>query len=531
MAFVYKVAGEPREFDMIHALNYRSFVEEIPQHATNGERRLVDRFHAQNTYVIALHGGELAGMVAIRGERPFSLDEKLPDLAAYLPPRRRLCEIRLLALEPRYRKSAVFAGLIARLLQVARERRYEVALISGTVRELRLYRHLGFEPFGPLVGRAGAEYQPMMLTAERFASCTRKLFGASPVHSFLPGPVAIAERVRERLGEPPVSHRGAAFRELLDEVHARLRALTSARRVAVLLGSGTLANDVVAAQLSLAPGKGLILANGEFGERLVDHAERWRLAFDVYRLPWGSAFERAALASRLARRPAWVWLAHCETSTGMLNDLDAVRQLCAPLGVDVCVDAISSLGSVPCDFSGLAFASAVSGKALGAYPGIALVFHRDPAAKNGKRLPRYLDLALYGDEAGVPFTHSSNLIAALAAALEGAGPERHARLREDAFFLRAEIQAAGLACVVPAQNASPAIVTIALPRSVRAARLAGELAAAGFRVAHASRYLAERNWLQIALMGEYSREQLRRLAAALDAHAGVKRPRAAVSNA
>src|SRR5207253_2136191 len=174
-------------------------------------------------------------------------------------------------------------------------------------------------------------------------------------------------------------------RELLDEVHARLRALTGARHVAVLLGSGTLANDVVAAQLSLAPGKGLILANGEFGERLVDHAERWRLAFDVYRLPWGSAFERAALASRLARRPAWVWLAHCETSTGMLNDLDAVRRLCAPLGVDVCVDAISSLGSVPCDFSGLAFASAVSGKALGAYPGIALVFHRDPAAKNGKR--------------------------------------------------------------------------------------------------------------------------------------------------
>ena len=65
----------------------------------------------------------------------------------------------------------------------------------------------------------------------------------------------------------------------------------------------------------------------------------------------------------------------------MLNDLDAVRRLCAPLDVDVCVDAISSLGSVPCDFSGLAFASAVSGKALGAYPGIALVFHRDPAAQ------------------------------------------------------------------------------------------------------------------------------------------------------
>src|ERR1700741_854821 len=110
MTIVYKVAGEPREFEMIHALNYRTFVEEIPQHAANGERRLVDRFHAENTYVIALDGDQLAAMVAIRGERPFSLDEKLPDLARYLPHARRLCEIRLLALEPRYRKSAVFAG-------------------------------------------------------------------------------------------------------------------------------------------------------------------------------------------------------------------------------------------------------------------------------------------------------------------------------------------------------------------------------------------------------------------------------------
>ncbi len=531
MTLVYKVAGEPREFEMIHALNYRTFVEEIPQHAANGERRLVDRFHAENTYVIALDGRELAGMVAIRGERPFSLDHKLPDLARYLPPQRRVCEIRLLALEPRYRKSAVFAGLIARLLQVARERRYEIALISGTVRELRLYRHLGFEPFGPLVGHAGAEYQPMLLTAERFASCTRKLFGDSSVHSFLPGPVAIAERVRERLGEPPVSHRGEAFQELLDEVRAQLRALTAARNVAVLLGSGTLANDVVAAQLSLAPGKGLILANGEFGERLVDHAERWGLAFDVYHVAWGRAFERGALASRLARRPAWVWLVHCETSTGMLNDLETVGRLCAPLGIDVCVDAISSLGTVPCDFSRLAFATAVSGKALGAYPGIALVFHRDAPAKSGKRLPRYLDLALYGVEVGVPFTHSSNLLAALAAALEGAGPERHARLREDAFLLRAGLEAAGLACVVPPRHASPAVITIALPRSVRAPRLARDLAAAGFLVAHASRYLAERNWLQIALMGEYSREQLRHLAAALDAYAGAEHQRAAVSNA
>ena len=80
-----KVATEAWEFEQIHQLNYRTFVEEIPQHAPNPEGRLVDRFHAENRYVIVLHGRELVGMVAIRHQRPFSLDSKVPNLDAHLP--------------------------------------------------------------------------------------------------------------------------------------------------------------------------------------------------------------------------------------------------------------------------------------------------------------------------------------------------------------------------------------------------------------------------------------------------------------
>src|SRR5438105_14220566 len=74
---IYKIASEAREFEQIHALNYRTFVDEIPQHAPNGRAQLVDRLHHENTYVVCLDGERLAGMVALRAERPFSLDEKL----------------------------------------------------------------------------------------------------------------------------------------------------------------------------------------------------------------------------------------------------------------------------------------------------------------------------------------------------------------------------------------------------------------------------------------------------------------------
>ena len=80
----FKIASEDWEYEAIHRLNYKTFAEEIPQHARNAEQRLVDKFHAENTYAIALHGARLVGMVCGRSSRPFSLDHKLPGLDSHL---------------------------------------------------------------------------------------------------------------------------------------------------------------------------------------------------------------------------------------------------------------------------------------------------------------------------------------------------------------------------------------------------------------------------------------------------------------
>jgi len=42
-------------------------------------------------------------------------------------------------------------------------------------------------------------------------------------------------------------------------------------------------------------------------------------------------------------------LAHCETSTGMLNPLDEVASLCRALGRGLLVDAVASFGANPID--------------------------------------------------------------------------------------------------------------------------------------------------------------------------------------
>jgi GNAT superfamily N-acetyltransferase len=164
--YTFKFATEDWEIEQIHKLNYQAFVEEIPQHPPNPERRLIDQFHAQNTYAIGLDGQAVVAMLALRSQRPFSLDKKLANLDQYLPPERSLCEIRLLYIAPSHRNGKVMRGLMELVAQYGLSREHTIAVISGTTRQQRLYKHLGFVPFGPLVGNGEAIFQPMYLTLE-----------------------------------------------------------------------------------------------------------------------------------------------------------------------------------------------------------------------------------------------------------------------------------------------------------------------------------------------------------------------------
>lgn len=163
-ALAFKVATEGWELDQIHRLNYRTFVEEIPQHGANRSGALVDKFDRENTYLICRRDRTLFGMIAVRARRPFSLDAKLDDLDRFLPPHRSVCEFRLLAVAPAHCTGRVLLGLMDLVDRYCAEQGHDLAVISGTTRQQKLYRRLGFVPFGPLVGSGDARFQPMYLT-------------------------------------------------------------------------------------------------------------------------------------------------------------------------------------------------------------------------------------------------------------------------------------------------------------------------------------------------------------------------------
>ncbi len=144
----FKVAKTKDEFEQIAKLNYQTFVEEIPQHQANAKHSLTDKMHAKNIYIVAKKGPRVIGMVALNDKRPFSLDQKIPNLNQYIEdPNKHLCEVRLLSIAPDFRKGKVLAGLIHSICKYVIKNHIDYLLISATTRELKMYRSFGFKPF------------------------------------------------------------------------------------------------------------------------------------------------------------------------------------------------------------------------------------------------------------------------------------------------------------------------------------------------------------------------------------------------
>jgi aspartate aminotransferase-like enzyme len=334
--------------------------------------------------------------------------------------------------------------------------------------------------------------------------------------NFLTGPVALHPEVVAAFVAAPVSHRDRRFLDTMSRTRASLNTLVNARHVALLVGSGTLANDAVAAQLTAVEGGGLILSNGEFGERVIDHARRWKLGFMAGQQHWGQPFDWKRVRQLAERcRPTWIWAVLTETSTGVMNPLAELLELCESVDADLCLDAVSAIGLMPVDLQRVRFATAVSGKGLAAFPGLAAVFHDGRLARPG-RLPRYLDLADYEATDSVPFTHSSNLLAALDRSLTlTSWPRKFAGVRQRSQMLRAALRSHALPPLAQDECAAPGIVTVPIPNDVSAADLGHALSEHGIQVGYQSRYLQQRNWLQICLMGELDEATLRLLPALL----------------
>jgi aspartate aminotransferase-like enzyme len=307
------------------------------------------------------------------------------------------------------------------------------------------------------------------------------------------GPTPLPPRVSSIMAEPVLYHRAPAFVEVYKRVLGRLpQVFQTSNGVLVFASSGSGAMESAAANLVHSGRKVLVCASGKFGERWLDLAKAYGADLVAHEPGWGQRIDPADVDRLLSDNPGTevVFFTLSETSTGIVNDAQAIAEVVNRHGAISVVDAVSGLGAAEIrqDEWGIDVVVSGSQKALMCPPGLgfASVSQRaldDAAAHPGGRY--YFDWAKTAkgqrkDPPASAFTPAVTLFMGLDVALEmilseeglDAALARHDLL---ARATRAGASALGLDLYGDPDERSTVVTAIELPDTIDGGKVPGAL--------------------------------------------------------
>ncbi|HXI70786.1 MAG TPA: 2-aminoethylphosphonate--pyruvate transaminase [Verrucomicrobiae bacterium] len=249
---------------------------------------------------------------------------------------------------------------------------------------------------------------------------------------FTPGPLTTSLAVKQAMLHDAGS-RDPAFVELVRRIREQLLELGGVNRAtgyeAVLMqGSGTFAVESVISSVLPRDGKLLVIVNGAYGERIVTMASRHGIPNVVVRQEEDRLPSLPEIEATLKNdaRITHVAAVHCETTTGILNPIDAIGRIVKPQGREFIVDAMSSFGAIPLDLdsAGVDYIVSSANKCIEGVPGFAFVLARRDALQSTEGRARTLSLDLLGQWKGLEkdgqfrFTPPTHALLAFAQALK-----------------------------------------------------------------------------------------------------------------
>ncbi|MFL4986111.1 MAG: 2-aminoethylphosphonate--pyruvate transaminase [Xanthobacteraceae bacterium] len=349
---------------------------------------------------------------------------------------------------------------------------------------------------------------------------------------FTPGPLTTRLETRRAMLEDWGS-REPAFIAMTAELRRRLLDVAGGHgsHVAIpIQGSGTFIVEAAIGTLVKPDDALLVLANGAYGERMIEIARRLDRKVEALRWPEDQAVDPAAVERALADNPALthVALVHCETTSGLLNPLAAIAAVVARQRRAFMVDAMSSFGALPLDLrqTPITAVLASSNKCLEGVPGIAFAVIEKNAIEFAKGVAPSLSLDLYDQWRGFEsngqwrFTPPAQVVAALVEALRGleaeGGPAaRLERYRNNFRTLADGMARLGFRLFLDARVQAPIIATFRSPEDARFRfdDLYARLAARGFIIYPGK--LTRAQSFRIGCIGALQPEDLRRLVVAI----------------
>lgn len=275
-----------------------------------------------------------------------------------------------------------------------------------------------------------------------------------------PGPVQVPERVRAARSlittNPDLDP--AFYDEYKNLCEKISRLLHTENETLILSGEGILGLEAACASMTEAGDRVLVLDNGIYGAGFADFVRMYGGDPVIYTADYQNALDPEALRQYLEKDHDFKYatVVHCDTPSGVLNDVHAICPILKTYGILSVVDSVSGMfgNRLDIDAGSMDIVCGGSQKAVSAPPGLTFVTVSE-AAKEAMRKRKtpiasfYCNLQVfegYYEKQWFPYTMPISDIYGLQAAIDLIAEdedlyERHSRIAEE---VRNAIRDAGL---------------------------------------------------------------------------------------
>jgi 2-aminoethylphosphonate-pyruvate transaminase len=285
---------------------------------------------------------------------------------------------------------------------------------------------------------------------------------------FTPGPLTTSDTVKEAMLRD-LGSRDSEFIEVVRMIRHRLLAVAGVSQqlgyeCVPIQGSGTFTVESVISSAVPSGKRLLVVVNGAYGNRMVAIAQRHGIENVVVRAKENKLPDVNEVDQVLSSQAGIYMVAavHCETTSGIINPIQAIGEVVHRHGVNYLVDSMSAFGSVPVDMEAchIDFLVSSANKCIEGVPGFAFAICRRSVLSATEGLARTVSLDLHAQWKGLErdgqfrFTPPTHTLLAFDQALseleaEGGVEGRGRRYRENHEVLTQGMRALGFTEYVP----------------------------------------------------------------------------------
>jgi 2-aminoethylphosphonate-pyruvate transaminase len=226
---------------------------------------------------------------------------------------------------------------------------------------------------------------------------------------FTPGPLTTSSTIKEAMLRD-LGSRDFEFINTVKEIREELLNLGNVSKekgyeAVIMQGSGTFGIESVISSVIPSDGKFLIIINGAYGERIKKMALIHNIDTVTYVTPENEIPNISEIEDVLKSDSSisHVAIVHCETTTGIMNPIEEVGEICKKHNKTYIVDAMSSFGAVPTEIqpSNIDYLISSSNKCIEGVPGFSFVIANREKLEAINGNARTLSLDLYNQWKGL----------------------------------------------------------------------------------------------------------------------------------